>query len=185
MVIMPREGGARPILFQPEGKVERTGIILATPGAAVGRIVGRAGRAAGGLDLALERRLVPVRALEERRADRALQLSLIGGPGYAWSLDWGRDAAAAVSLRTGERVEVTMVNRTTMAHPMHLHGHHFQVVAVDGQRFSGAMRDTVLVPANTSVTVAFDADNPGEWPLHCHQLYHMAAGVMTTLRYAV
>lgn len=184
MVVMPREGGARPILFQAEGKAERTGIILATPGAAVPRVADRAGRAAAGLDLALERRLVPVRAPEERRADRALQLSLVEAPGYAWSLDWGRDAAAAAALRTGERVEVTMANRTTMSHPMHLHGHHFQVVAIDGRRFRGAVRDTVLVPAGGSATIAFDADNPGEWPLHCHQLYHMAAGMMTTLRYA-
>lgn len=184
MVVMPREGGARPVLFQAEGKVERTGIILATPGAAVTRIAGRASRAAAGLDLDLERRLVPMRALEERRADRVLQLGLVEAPGYAWSLDWGRDAAAAAALRLGERVEVTMVNRTTMSHPMHLHGHHFQLVAIDGRRFGGAVRDTVLVPANGSVTVAFDADNPGEWPLHCHQLYHMAAGMMTTLRYA-
>jgi FtsP/CotA-like multicopper oxidase with cupredoxin domain len=77
-----------------------------------------------------------------------------------------------------------MVNRTTMVHPMHLHGHHFQVVAVDGPRFGGAVRDTVLVPVNASVTGAFDADNPGEWPLHCHRLCHMAAGMMTTLRHA-
>ncbi len=185
IVVMPREGEARPIFFQPEGKVERTGIILATPGTAVARVAGRAGRAAAGLDLAIERQLVPVRALENRRVDRALQLRLIEAAGYAWSLDWGSDAAAAASLRLGERVEVTMVNRTTMAHPMHLHGHHFQVVAVDGRRFGGAVRDTVLVPANASITVAFDADNPGEWPLHCHQLYHMAAGMMATLRYAV
>ncbi|WP_137128099.1 multicopper oxidase family protein [Roseomonas sp. HF4] len=184
IVVMPREGGARPILFQPEGKAERTGIILATPGAAVVRVSGRAGRAAAGLDLAIERRLVPVRALEERRPDRVLGLNLVEAAGYAWSLDWGNDATAAASLRIGERVEITMVNRTTMSHPMHLHGHHFQVVAVDGRRFNGAVRDTVLVPANGSVTIAFDADNRGEWPLHCHQLYHMAAGMMTTLRYA-
>ncbi|HWT09324.1 MAG TPA: multicopper oxidase family protein [Roseomonas sp.] len=183
LVVMPRDGGVRPVLFQAEGKVERTGIILATPGAAVARIAPRGGRAAAGLDLDLERRLVPVRAPEERRADRVLQLGLVEAPGYAWSLDWGPDAAAAASLRLGERVEVTMVNRTTMTHPMHLHGHHFQLVAIDGRRFGGAVRDTVLVPANGSLTVAFDADNPGEWPLHCHQLYHMAAGMMTTLRY--
>lgn len=41
-----------------------------------------------------------------------------------------------------------------------------------------------ILAAGTLLTVAFDADNPGEWPLHCHQLYHMAAGMMTTLRYA-
>jgi FtsP/CotA-like multicopper oxidase with cupredoxin domain len=48
-----------------------------------------------------------------------------------------------------------------MAHPMHLHGHSFQVVAIDGNRFAGALRDMVLVPPKTTVTVAFDADNPG------------------------
>ena len=50
-------------------------------------------------------------------------------------------------------------------------------------RLNGAMRDTVLVPAMERITSAFDADNPGDWPLHCHKLYHMAAGMMTTVRY--
>jgi len=76
-----------------------------------------------------------------------------------------------------------MQNTTMMSHPMHLHGHFFQVVAVDGQRFPGAIRDTVLVPAMSSVTIAFDADNPGKWAFHCHNLYHMEAGMMTTVQY--
>ncbi|MFP6745488.1 MAG: multicopper oxidase domain-containing protein, partial [Alphaproteobacteria bacterium] len=55
---------------------------------------------------------------------------------------------------------------------------------IDGQRFSGALRDTVLVPPMGGwVTVAFDATNPGQWVMHCHNLYHMASGMMTTLRY--
>jgi Multicopper oxidase len=53
------------------------------------------------------------------------------------------------------------VNETPMAHPMHLHGHAFQVVAINDQRFSGALRDTVLVPGQTTVTVEFEANNPG------------------------
>ena len=48
----------------------------------------------------------------------------------------------------------------------------------------GAMRDTVLVPPNARVTVAFDADNPGWWALHCHLAYHQAAGMFATVRYA-
>ena len=83
----------------------------------------------------------------------------------------------------GQRIVVEMSNRTRMAHPMHLHGHHFQVVALDGAAVSGAMRDTVLVPASGSVTVAFDADNPGRWLFHCHNLFHMATGMMTELAY--
>jgi FtsP/CotA-like multicopper oxidase with cupredoxin domain len=70
-----------------------------------------------------------------------------------------------------------------MAHPMHLHGHHFQVVAIGERRFQGALRDTVLVPAMASIAVAFDADNPGKWAFHCHNEYHMMAGMMTSLQY--
>ena len=56
-----------------------------------------------------------------------------------------------------------MINRTMMPHPMHLHGHELQVVEIDGRRFAGAVRDTVLVPPGKRVVVAFDANNPGYW----------------------
>ena len=74
-------------------------------------------------------------------------------------------------------------NGSMMAHPMHLHGHHFQVVAINGNRFSGAVRDTVLVPPMQSVTIAVDAENPGKWAFHCHHLYHMVSGMMAFLEY--
>lgn len=48
---------------------------------------------------------------------------------------------------------------------------------------AGAVRDTVLVPAKSKVTVAFDAVNPGHWAIHCHNLYHMAGGMMASLKY--
>jgi FtsP/CotA-like multicopper oxidase with cupredoxin domain len=70
-----------------------------------------------------------------------------------------------------------------MAHPMHLHGHRFQVVGIDGMRYAGPVRDTVLVPPRATVTIAFDADNPGRWAFHCHHLYHMVAGMMGTVSY--
>ena len=85
--------------------------------------------------------------------------------------------------KRGERVEIELVNQTQMSHPMHLHGHHFQVVAVNGAPLSGAVRDTVLVPVGGSVTIAFDAGNPGRWMFHCHNLYHMASGMMTEVAY--
>jgi FtsP/CotA-like multicopper oxidase with cupredoxin domain len=76
------------------------------------------------------------------------------------------------------------MNHSTMSHPMYLHGHHFQVVAVNTKTIRGAVRDAVLVPANMgSITVAFDAGNPGNWALHCHHLYHMAGGMMTSVEY--
>ena len=71
-----------------------------------------------------------------------------------------------------------------MAHPIHLHGHTFQVVAIDGRRIQGATRDTVLVmPMKGRVRIAFDADNPGRWAFHCHNLYHMVTGMMMEFRY--
>ena len=75
------------------------------------------------------------------------------------------------------------VNQTPMSHPMHLHRHEFQVVDIDDYRLSGAVRDTVLVTPGRRVTVAFDANNPGYWALHCHLLYHLDAGMFTTIRY--
>jgi FtsP/CotA-like multicopper oxidase with cupredoxin domain len=56
-----------------------------------------------------------------------------------------------------------------MAHPIHLHGHAFQVVAIDDRPIQGAVRDTVLVTPMGSVRIAFDANNPGRWAFHCHQ----------------
>jgi FtsP/CotA-like multicopper oxidase with cupredoxin domain len=103
---------------------------------------------------------------------------------YVWTIDdrsWGK--RRALKVRTGQRVEVEMVNRSQMAHPMHLHGHHFQVVAIGRRRVVGASRDTVLVPINGSITIAFDADIPGRWLFHCHNLFHMAAGMMIELAY--
>jgi FtsP/CotA-like multicopper oxidase with cupredoxin domain len=66
---------------------------------------------------------------------------------------------------------------------MHLHGHVFQVTEIDGQGFPGATRDTVLVLPRQTVKVQFDAAYPGYWMLHCHILYHQAAGMMTVLKY--
>ena len=120
-----------------------------------------------------------------RAADRRLTLDLTGSMmGFVWGLN-GRKYGAhqPLAVRQSERVEIEMVNRTDMSHPMHLHGHTFQVVEIDGQRIDGPMRDTVLVPVNGRVAIAFDADNPGRWAFHCHNLYHMAAGMMTTLEY--
>jgi FtsP/CotA-like multicopper oxidase with cupredoxin domain len=105
--------------------------------------------------------------------------------GYSWSLNdvvWTRETPS-LPVAQGERVELVFINRTPMPHPMHLHGHQFQVVEINGERLLGAVRDAVLVPPGHRVVIAFDADNPGLWALHCHLLYHLAAGMFTTVRY--
>jgi FtsP/CotA-like multicopper oxidase with cupredoxin domain len=186
LVDIPKEGGVFPILALRETAVERTGIILATKGAQVAKVSGQGKAASALLDLSLERRLAPVKPLAAKKPDRKLVVELgeIMGS-YVWTLNgqtYGKNDP--LKVKKGERVELTILNHSMMMHPMHLHGHHFQVVAIGGQRLAGAVRDTVIVPSGMGeVTVAFDADNPGRWPFHCHNLFHMAAGMMTTVDY--
>ncbi|MFD1627897.1 multicopper oxidase family protein [Azospirillum griseum] len=182
---IPSQGGAFPILALREGAVERTGVILATAGAAVGKQADRSKTAVGALDLAVERILTPLVPLADRRADVTARLRLTGGMmPYVWSLD-DRPFGSHEPMRVtpGQRVVLTFDNASGMSHPMHVHGHTFQVIAIDGRPIAGAVRDTVLVPDRGSVTIAFDADNPGRWPVHCHNLLHMATGMMTELVY--
>jgi FtsP/CotA-like multicopper oxidase with cupredoxin domain len=183
---IPSGPAAHPVLAVLEGERRRTGIVLAAGGASVGRIPDRAAMASPALTLDLESRLRAAAPIKPRKTDRVHTLDLTGEmTGYVWSINgvaWNKDVPP-LPLATGERVELVMINRTMMPHPMHLHGHEFQVVEIDGQRFAGAVRDTVLVPPGKRVVVAFDANNPGWWAFHCHLLYHMDAGMFTTFRY--
>jgi FtsP/CotA-like multicopper oxidase with cupredoxin domain len=173
-----------PILARLEGDSRQTGIILATPGAHIPRIYDAA-QAAPPVDQSLEARLMAVEPLPTRSADIVQTIVLGGGmKPYAWSMNgeyWPQ--VSPLMLTKGQRVEIDLVNRTMMAHPIHLHGHVFQVIAIDGRPMQGAVRDTVLVMPMRRVRIAFDADNPARWPLHCHNLYHMVTGMMTELRY--
>jgi len=183
---LPAGQGAHPVFAHREGDTARTGVLLATPEARIERLADHAEHKAPAVGLDLERRLAAVHPLGPRPAGRTHVIDLTGSmKGYNWGLNgvtYGDHKP--FELRQGERIEIAFRNKTMMAHPMHMHGLPFQVVEIDGERFAGAMRDTVLVPANGGrVTVAFDAVNPGTWVMHCHNLYHMAAGMMTTLTY--
>ena len=184
-VTIPKTGGSFPILALREGDRARTGIVLATAGAATSRLSALSELSAGFLDLELEHRIRAASPLAERPADRRLTADLTGGHGdYRWGVDLrDRSGSGPVTVARGERIEIAFRNRTGMSHPMHLHGHGFQIVAIGEHRFRGARRDTLLVPPASTVTIAFDADNPGRWMLHCHHLYHMAAGMVTLLDY--
>jgi FtsP/CotA-like multicopper oxidase with cupredoxin domain len=185
-VAIPRARGAHPVLAVLEGERKQTGVILVAGNGPVARIPELAKMPSGALTLDLEGRLRATRPLTPRKADRVHTLNLTGEMArYIWSIDnvaWNKDVPP-LPLAKGERVELVIVNRTPMPHPMHLHGHEFQVVEIDGKRFSGAVRDTVLVTPGRRVVVAFDANNPGFWAFHCHLLYHLDAGMFTTFRY--
>ena len=183
---MPSAAAAHPVLALLEGENKQTGIILRAGNAPIARIPDTADTTSPALTLDLESRLRAVQPLEPRKADRTHTLNLTGQMGgYRWSLNnvvWNKDVPP-LPVAEGERVELIFINQTRMPHPMHLHGHEFQVVEIDGKRFPGAVRDTVLVPPGRRVVVAFNANNPGLWALHCHLLYHLEAGMFTTLRY--
>ncbi|QQM28985.1 multicopper oxidase family protein [Martelella lutilitoris] len=180
MLDVPAEGGAFPVLALREGARERTGIVLATRGAAVTRVPGLGAEDGPVLDFSLESRLRSPFPVETGPESRAYDLVLSGSmSGY----DWRIGGADRMRARRGDRIRLSMTNMSMMGHPMHLHGHHFRVVGINGRVLEGAVRDTVYVPPMATVDIAFTADNSGRWPFHCHHLYHMASGMMAYLDY--
>jgi FtsP/CotA-like multicopper oxidase with cupredoxin domain len=181
---LPPGAGAWPIFFHAEGSKQRSGIILQAGGAEIGKF-GAEADIVPALDVNLEAAFRSVYERPDIAVSRTEFLMLTGGGAdYKWGLN-GKPSMHDVlfSVREGERYEIVMHNMTGMAHPMHLHGHYFKVVSINGQRFDGALRDTVLVPPNMMVAIQFDADNPGTWAFHCHHLYHMNSGMMGAIAY--
>ena len=134
---IPRAPRRYPVLAVLEGENKQTGIVLRAGNAPIARIPDTAGMASSALTLDLERRLRAVKPLEPRKADRLHTLNLTGEmASYVWSINnvaWTKDVRRYPSQQ-GERVELLFVNQTPMPHPMHLHGHEFQVVEIDGRR---------------------------------------------------
>jgi FtsP/CotA-like multicopper oxidase with cupredoxin domain len=177
--------GAYPILAQGEGVVLRCGVILATPNAAIPQIADNASEPTGMLGISQELLLKAARPLPKRPIDRDIPVALGGQmAGYVWTIN-GRSYpdAPPLTVKQGERVRMTLANSTPMGHPMHLHGHTFQVVEIDGYAIDGALRDTLNVPSGSTIKIEFDADHFGIWAFHCHILYHMAAGMFTVVKY--
>ena len=125
--------------------------------------------------------LQSVETLPERRTpDRTFDLRLAGGMMMrpdVWTIDGETyPDAPPLEIEEGERIRVNMTNMSMMLHPMHLHGHFF--------RAGNALKDTILVdPHMGRVSLDFIADNPGRWLFHCHNLYHMEAGMAREFRY--
>ena len=184
-VAIPTEGGAFPIVAQGEGTKLLCGVVLITKGATAPQLSRAASISTAALDNTQEKRLRASSPLATRSADRTLPVSLGGDmKTYVWTINGAaypnRDS---LDVRAGERVQIVFTNSTSMAHPMHLHGHDFEVVEIDGEKISGPLRDTVVVPPGSKITVAFDAANLGVWALHCHLIYHLVTGMFTVLKY--
>ncbi len=183
-IALPQGPGAWPILFQSEGSPLRSGVVLQAGKAELVSIIDQ-GEAGSAIDLAFESKLRSAISIPDDPVTRTEMIMLTGGGAdYIWGLN-GRPSMHDVlfNVMQGERIDVIFHNMTSMAHPMHLHGHYFKVVNINGVAVDGALRDTVLIPPDNMVTVRFDADNPGTWALHCHHLYHMNSGMMGAIAY--
>ena len=118
-------------------------------------------------------------ALAAREPDRTIDFELTGGMAkYDWAIN-GKpyDPNVLSAIDEGERVRLRFKNSTDMWHPMHLHGHTFALVG------SGLRKDTAIVLPGKTVEADFDADNPGRWMVHCHNVYHSESGMMTLIGY--
>ena len=104
--------------------------------------------------------------------------------GKFWALSGvvGLPEEPVIDAKPGQVHRVALVNDTNFPHGMHLHGHHFHLIEADGRL--GDLRDTVLVAPRETRQIAFVADNPGDWLLHCHMLGHAQAGMNTWFRVA-
>ena len=108
----------------------------------------------------------------------------LAGQGKVWAFNGLAEMPEAplFTAPRGETLRLTMINDTAWPHAMHLHGHHFRAVSPEGS--AGPLRDTLLMDAEETVEIAFVADNPGDWLLHCHMPEHSISGMMTWFRVA-
>jgi FtsP/CotA-like multicopper oxidase with cupredoxin domain len=185
LVKIPEDGGVFPIIAQGEGTKQQCGVVLVTEGKTIPKLPLQAEFATAGLDNTQELRLSAKNPLSEKPVDRSLSCVLGGSMAkYAWTINGAAyPNRNSLDVKEGERVEIVFRNDTGMAHPMHLHGHDFEVTEIDGKKVNGPVRDTLLVPPKSNIKAIFDADNPGVWAFHCHILYHAAVGMFTVLKY--
>ena len=114
-----------------------------------------------------------------RAPDRSLDIHLTGNmERFMWSFDGEKmsDVHDPIPFIEGERVRINLINDSMMGHPIHIHGHFFELVTGHGDH--APRKHTVIVQPGGKVTWDFTADAVGDWAFHCHLLYHMHAGMM-------
>lgn len=185
-VTLTVQSGVWPVVALAEGKDQRAAAVLRTRDAAA--------TSTPDLTAALTEldgtwlRYADLRAAEAVVLDlpadgdiRPIPLRLTGG---MMQYDWGINGVPyanhePIEVRADEWVSLAFENVSGMWHPMHLHGHTPQI----GRARGGPRKDTVNVLPSQTVEMVFQADNPGEWMIHCHNAYHLEAGMATVLSY--
>jgi len=181
-VLVTMADGVFPLIALAEGKNASALEIVRTGAGAAPTAETRPSELDGQITGALALEAAEDVFLPERRPDRTHDLVLGGDmAAYQWTInDRMYSKRRDLQVRPGEVVRLKMTNSTMMFHPMHLHGHTFQVRSATGR---GPRKDTVMVLPGETVTADLVADNPGQWLVHCHNVYHGEAGMMTALSY--
>ncbi|MEU1800411.1 multicopper oxidase family protein [Streptomyces sp. NPDC019937] len=177
-VLVTAKSGVFPFAALAEGKRRSTLAVLHTSGKGA-RKFKRPKELDGELVRADQLKAAESVRLEPRPPDRTLRLRLTGSMRkFDWAInDRPYEPTQRYPVREGERVRLTFINATEMWHPVHVHGHTYELP--DG----GPRKDTTILLPHRKVSVDFDADNPGLWMIHCHNVYHSESGMMTVLGY--
>ncbi|WP_405764585.1 multicopper oxidase family protein [Streptomyces sp. NBC_00080] len=182
-VLVTLGDGVFPLVALAEGK-DATGMALMRTGTgSAPKPTVRPAELGGRIVTAAQLRAAGEARLEARKADRVHRVELTGSMAkYDWAINGKRygmadPTANPLLVEEGQRVRLDFVNTTDMWHPMHLHGHTYQLGG------TGPRKDTTIVLPKKKVSVVFDADNPGQWMLHCHNAYHGEAGMMALVAY--
>ncbi|MFA4950437.1 copper resistance system multicopper oxidase [Brevundimonas sp.] len=120
---------------------------------------------------------------DQRPPARTMEIHLTGNmERFMWGFDGRKfsEIVEPIRFERDERVRVTLVNDTMMAHPIHLHGHFFELVT-GGPQGHQPLKHTVNVPGGGKVSFDLTADAPGDWAFHCHMLMHMHAGMFNVV----
>ena len=178
-------GSSVPLIAAPEAKTGHAQLNLRVNGAPVAVNVDDFIKTMRGWASLNTAQLVaaPDVQLPPRNPDKTLDLRLAGPlNGYNWPINQilYDPPNNGLAVPANQRVRIRYINDSKMFHPMHLHGHTFQVVQPGGL---GARKDTVLVPPLQTVEIDFDTNNPGRWITHCHNDYHLEAGMATFIEY--
>jgi len=164
------------------GDAQALGVIH-TPGVAPKANTAMPKPAKRALELGMLQSLEPTTLPPGKRRDLRV---VLGGDmsNYTWTMNGqAYPKADPLVIGAGERVGVKLVNETPMWHPMHLHGHFFRTLNGAGER--APLMHTVSVPPRETIDIEFIADNPGQWIFHCHNLYHLDAGMAREFQYEV
>ncbi|MGA4506527.1 multicopper oxidase family protein [Propionibacteriaceae bacterium G1746] len=172
--------GVFPLVARPFGKMDggqALALVKTGAGQAPGRDVSPA-ELSGEVLMGSQLQPADSARLPGKGVDATEQLTLEGSmKPYQWGMNGAKFGEnKPLTVKSGQRLRLNVMNMTMMTHPLHLHGHTFALP-------SGLRKDTVLLAPMQSMAIDLDADNVGDWAVHCHNIYHAEAGMMIALKY--